>query len=286
MVAKAHSLGADEIFFDLEDSVAPERKDDARATVAEALRRADFGDRGVGVRINGFATPWWEADVAAVVGSRGRIDFVTVPKVEEPEHVVAVEQALREAESASGAPGPLGMQVLIESALGLTNVDAIAGASGRLQALIFGPADLAASLGMPALSAGSLMPDYPGDHFHFAMSRILVAARAAALQAIDGPHLAIADLEGCRRGALRARALGYDGKWVVHPSQIDVVNEAFTPTREEYDRAAEILSAYERATREGRGAVRLGEEMIDEASRKMAARLVARGRAAWGDDAT
>ena len=286
MVAKAHSLAADEIFFDLEDSVAPERKDDARATVAEALRRADFGDRGVGVRINGFATPWWEADVAAVVGSGGRIDFVTVPKVEEPEHVVAVEQALRESESASGAPGPVGMQVLIESALGLTNVDAIAGASGRLQALIFGPADMAASLGMPALSAGSLMPDYPGDHFHFAMSRILVAARAAALQAIDGPHLAIADLEGCRRGALRARALGYDGKWVVHPSQIDVVNEAFTPTREEYDRAAEILSAYERATREGRGAVRLGEEMIDEASRKMAARLVARGRAAWGDDAT
>ena len=138
--AKAPSLAADEIFFDLEDSVAPERKDDARATVAEALRRADFGDRGVGVRINGFATPWWEADVAAVVGSRGRIDFVTVPKVEEPEHVVAVEQALREAESASGAPGPVGMQVLIESALGLTNVDAIAGASGRLQAVIFGPA--------------------------------------------------------------------------------------------------------------------------------------------------
>jgi citrate lyase subunit beta/citryl-CoA lyase len=287
MVAKAPSLAADEIFFDLEDSVAPDRKDEARANVVEALRRADFGDRGVGVRINGLTTPWWEADVTGVVGAGGRLDFVTIPKVEEPEEVVAVERALREAESGRGSSAaPVGIQVLIESALGLTNVDPIAGASGRLQALIFGPADMAASLGMPALSAGRLMPDYPGDHFHFAMSRILVAARAAALHAIDGPHLAIADLEGCRRGALRARALGYDGKWVVHPSQIDVVNEAFTPSREEYDRAVDILSAYERATREGRGAVRLGEEMIDEASRKMAVRLVARGRAAWGDAAT
>jgi citrate lyase subunit beta/citryl-CoA lyase len=286
MVAKAPSLAADEIFFDLEDSVAPDRKDEARTNVVEALRRADFGDRGVGVRINGLTSPWWEADVTEVVGAGGRLDFVTIPKVEEPEEVVAVENALREAESARGASGPVGIQVQIESALGLTNVDPIAAVSGRLQALIFGPADMAASLGMPALSAGRLMSDYPGDHFHFAMSRILVAARAAALQAIDGPHLAIADLEGCRRGALRARALGYDGKWVVHPSQIDVVNEAFTPTREEYDRAVDILTAYERATREGRGAVRLGEEMIDEASRKMAARLVARGRAAWGNAAT
>ena len=158
--------------------------------------------------------------------------------------------------------------MLIESANGLTNVDAIAGASDRLQALIFGPADMAASLGMPALSAGGLMPDYPGDHFHYAKSRMLVAARAAGLRAIDGPHLAVDDLEGCRVGALRARALGFDGRWVVHPSQIEIVNEAFTPTREEYDRALEILGAYERATAEGRGAVRLGAEMIDEASRR------------------
>jgi citrate lyase subunit beta/citryl-CoA lyase len=285
MVAKAPSLPADEIFFDLEDSVAPDRKEEARTSVADALRRADFGDRSVGVRVNGVSTAWWEADVNGVAGSGGRLDFITVPKVERPDDVVSVEEALRESESAS-ASSPVGMQVLIESALGLTNVDAIASASGRLESLIFGPADMAASLGMPALSAGELMPDYPGDHFHFAMSRILVAARAAGLQAIDGPHLAIDDLEGCRRGALRARALGYDGKWVVHPSQIGVVNDAFTPTREEYDRALDILSAYERATREGRGAVRLGEEMIDEASRKMAARLVARGRAAWGDAAT
>ena len=178
------------------------------------------------------------------------------------------------------------MQVLIETALGLTNVDTIAGTTDRLQALIFGPADMAASLGMPALTAGGLLPDYPGDHFHYAKSRMLVAARAAGLRAIDGPHLAIDDLEGCRHGALRARALGFDGTWVVHPSQIEIVNQAFTPTREEYQRALEILSAYERATAEGQGAVRLGEEMIDEASRKMARRLVARGRDAWGDAAS
>jgi citrate lyase subunit beta/citryl-CoA lyase len=240
----------------------------------------------VGVRINGVSTPRWEADVAEVVGSGVRLDFVTVPKVEHPDEVLAVEDAVARAEPTVGGWLPVGLQVLIESAKGLANVEAVAAASDRLQALIFGPADMAASLGMPALSAGGLMPDYPGDHFHYAKSRMLVAARAADLQAIDGPHLAVDDLEGCRLGALRARALGFDGKWVVHPSQIEVVNEAFTPTREEYDRALEILSAYEDATSEGRGAVRLGAEMIDEASRKMAEGLVARGRAAWGDDAT
>jgi citrate lyase subunit beta / citryl-CoA lyase len=284
MLAKAPSLAADEIFFDLEDSVAPAHKEAARGSVAEALGVADVGDRRIGVRINGVSTPRWQEDLAAVVGSGARIDFVTVPKVEGPDDVKVVADAVARAEPTVGSWLPVRLQVLIESAKGLSNVEAIAGASDRLEALIFGPADMAASLGMPALSAGALMPDYPGDHFHYAKSRMLVAARAADLQAIDGPHLAIDDLEGCRQGALRARALGFDGKWVVHPSQIEIVNEAFTPTREEYDRALEILSAYERATDEGRGAVRLGAEMIDEASRKMAERLVARGRAAY--DAT
>jgi citrate lyase subunit beta/citryl-CoA lyase len=284
MLAKAPSLPADEVFFDLEDSVAPDRKDEARENVVEALFRGDdVGGRPLGVRINATTTSWWRADIAAVAAAGSRVDFVTVPKVDEAFEVEDVEEALRSAESATAA-GAIGIQVLIESAQGLSNVEAIAGASGRLQALIFGPADMAASLGMPALSAGGLMPDYPGDHFHYAKSRMLVAARAAGLRAIDGPHLAIDDLEGCRQGALRARALGFDGKWVVHPSQIEIVNEALTPTRAEYDRAVEILSAYERATAGGAGAVRLGAEMIDEASRKMAERLVARGRAAY--DAT
>jgi citrate lyase subunit beta/citryl-CoA lyase len=283
MLAKATSLPADEVFLDLEDSVAPGQKDEARAAVVDALRQGGFAAPHVGVRVNDVTSEWWEDDVLAVAGAGARIDFVTIPKVEHSSEVRDVEEALR----AAGPSGErVGMQVLIETAIGLTNVDEIAGATDRLQALIFGPADMAASLGMPALSAGGLMPDYPGDHLHYAKSRMLVAARAAGLRAIDGPHLAIDDLDGCREGALRARALGFDGKWVVHPSQIEIVNEAFTPTREEYERAVEILDAYERAASEGAGAVRFGAEMIDEASRKMAHRLVARGRDAWGDAAT
>jgi citrate lyase subunit beta/citryl-CoA lyase len=277
MLAKALSLPADEVFFDLEDSVAPDRKDEARANVAEALRRARGGaDRPLGVRINDVATAWWEEDLAAVASLP--VDFVTIPKVHRPEQVALVDDVL-----GGSAPASVGLQVLIESAAGLANVEEIARASPRLEALVFGPADMAASLGMPALSAGGLMPDYPGDHFHYARSRLVLAARTHGLRAIDGPHLAIDDLEGCRHGALRARALGFDGRWVVHPSQIEVVNEAFTPTRDEYERALQILAAYERATDEGRGAARMGAEMIDEASRKMAEGLVARGRAAWGD---
>jgi citrate lyase subunit beta/citryl-CoA lyase len=283
MLAKATSLPADEIFLDLEDSVAPAAKEEARAAVVDTLRRGGFGDRHVGVRVNAIDSEWWKEDVEAVAGAGVRVDFITVPKVEEAADVEKVEEALRAAEPDGER---IGLQVLIETAIGLTNVEAIAGTTDRLQALIFGPADMAASLGMPALSAGGLMPDYPGDHFHYAKSRMLVAARAAGLRAIDGPHLAIDDLEGCREGALRARALGFDGRWVVHPSQIEIVNEAFTPTREEYERALEILSMYDRATAEGHGAVRLGAEMIDEASRKMARRVVARGQDAWRDPAT
>jgi citrate lyase subunit beta/citryl-CoA lyase len=263
--------------------VAPAAKEEARAAVVDALRGGGFQAPHVGVRVNAVTSQWWEEDVEAVAGAGGHLDFITVPKLEEATEIEQVEEALRLAEPAGVR---IGIQVLIETALGLTHVDAIAGTTDRLQALIFGPADMAASLGMPALSAGGLMPDYPGDHFHYAKSRMLVAARAAGLRAIDGPHLAIDDLEGCRQGALRARALGFDGTWVVHPSQIEIVNQAFTPTREEYDHAVEILSAYERATAGGAGAVRFGAEMIDEASRKMAEGLVARGRDAWRDAAT
>jgi len=282
MLVKAASLPADEVFLDLEDSVAPNQKDEARASVVEALRAGGFRAPHLGVRVNAVTSAWWRDDVAAVAAAGARVDFLTVPKVEDASEVLLVEDALHAAEPAGAR---IGLQVLIETAIGLANVEGIAGATDRLQALIFGPADMAASLGMPALSAGGLTPDYPGDQFHYAKSRMLVAARAAGLRAIDGPHLAIDDLDGCRAGALRARALGFDGRWVVHPSQIAIVNEAFTPTRAEYDRAVEILDAYERATNEGAGAVRFGAEMIDEASRKMAHRLVARGRDVWGDDA-
>src|SRR4029079_3291152 len=173
------------------------------------------------------------------------------------------------------------LELQIESATGLTNIDEIAAASDRAETLIFGPADMSASLGLPALTAGLPMPNYPGDHWHHVLMRILIAARHAGLQAIDGPYLVIKDLEGFREMALRARALGYDGKWALHPGQIDVLNEVFTPSQDEFDKAEAILEAYARDTdAQLTGAVMCGTEMIDEASRKMAEQLAMRGRAA------
>ncbi len=184
-------------------------------------------------------------------------------------------------EETIGLEKRLGIEIQIETATGLTNIDEIAAASDRAETLIFGPADMSASLGLPALTAGLPIPGYPGDQWHYALSRIIVAARHAGLQAIDGPYLRIKDLDGFREMARRARALGYDGKWALHPSQVDVLNEVFTPTQDEYDKAEAVLEAYEHATEvERRGAVMFGSEMIDEASRKMAERLASRGRAA------
>jgi citrate lyase subunit beta/citryl-CoA lyase len=282
MMAKASILAADEVFFDLEDSVLPDRKEEARDLVAKALVEADWSGKSVGVRVNGVDTQWCQGDVNEVVERAGRhLDFVMIPKVEEMRQVLFVDRLLGQVEEADGRGGPLGIQVQIETAKGLTNVDGIARASERIETLVFGPADMSASLGTPALTVGRPVPDYPGDPWHYVMSRILVAARSAGLQAIDGPYLLIEDLEGLRESAVRARALGYDGKWAVHPSQIDVLNEVFAPTPEELQRARAILDAYDRAADAGRGgAVRFGSEMIDEASRRMAERVIARGLAA------
>lgn len=281
MMERAASLPADEAFFDLEDSVAPDRKAASRELVVEALLRFPADGRRVGVRVNAVGSGWFQDDVAVVVGRAGnRADFLVVPKVDTPAEVEAVERALARAEADGGVERAIGLELQIESATGLTNVDAVAAASTRTEALVFGPADMAASLGMPALSAGAPLAGYPGDHYHYVMMRILVAARAAGLQAIDGPHLLIEDLDGLREGAMRARALGYDGKWAVHPTQIEVLNEVFAPTAEEFERARAILAAQAGSVAGGRGASRFGAEMIDEASRRMAERMVARGRAA------
>jgi citrate lyase subunit beta/citryl-CoA lyase len=204
-----------------------------------------------------------------------------IPKVEFATDVTFVGELLRQIEETIGLAKRIGLEVQIETATGVTNVDAIAAASDRTETLIFGPADMSASLGLPALTAGLPMPNYPGDHWHYVLSRILVAARNAGLQAIDGPYLVIKDLDGFREMASRARALGYDGKWALHPGQIDVLNEVFAPTQDEFDKAEAIVEAYEHATGvELKGAVMFGTEMIDEASRKMAEQLAARGRAA------
>jgi citrate lyase subunit beta/citryl-CoA lyase len=282
MLSKAPTLAADMVFLDLEDSVAPLAKAEARGTVVDALKNNDWGDKTVVVRINSIDTQWAADDLQTVVGSAGAfLDCVMVPKVQHANEVMFVDHMLRMIEANTGLEKRIGIEAQIETATGLKNIHEIAHASDRTETLIFGPADMSASLGLPTVTAGLPMPDYPGDHWHWVLETIIVAARDADLQAIDGPYLLIKDVDGFREMSLRARALGYDGKWALHPGQIEVLNEVFTPSQEEYDKAEAVLDAYRHAIEiEERGAVMFGSEMIDEASRKMALRLAERGRAA------
>jgi citrate lyase subunit beta/citryl-CoA lyase len=282
MLSKAPSLPADEVFIDLEDSVAPLAKEEARDSVVQALKEGDWAGKTVVVRVNGVYTKWCARDVLHVVENAGHfLDCLMIPKVELASDVTFVDNLLRMTEENLTLDRRVGLEVQIETATGLRNIHDIAAASDRIETLIFGPADMSASLGLPTVTAGMPMPGYPGDHWHHVLSTILIAARHAGVQAIDGPYLLIKDLEGFRDMAERARALGYDGKWALHPGQIDVLNEVFTPSQEEFDKASAMLEAYRHATEvEGRGAVMFGTEMIDEASRKMAEQLAARGRAA------
>lgn len=279
-IASAASVEADEIFLDLEDSVAPAAKATARSLAAAALGSGGWGGRTVGVRINDASSRWAYADLLAVAVPR--LDVIVLPKVRSPRDVIWLDVLLGQVEADRGLPaGRIGIEAQIEDAQGLAAVEAIAACSRRLEALVFGPADYIASIGMRTLEVGEQPPGYAADAYHYPLLRILVAARANDLQAIDGPYLRIRDAEGFRRSALNAATLGYDGKWVLHPGQVPVANEAFAPTAAEFARASQILDAYRRATDdELRGAVMLGDEMIDEASRKMAQAVVARGRAA------
>jgi citrate lyase subunit beta / citryl-CoA lyase len=282
MLSKAPDLPADEVFMDLEDSVAPLAKEEARDTVVQALKEGDWTGKTVVVRVNGVYTKWCAHDVLHVVENAGEyVDCVMIPKVESASDVTFVHNLIRMAEDGLALEKRIGLEVQIETATGLRNIDDIAAASDRTETLIFGPADMSASLGLPTVTAGLPMPGYPGDHWHHILSTILVAARHAGVQAIDGPYLMIKDLDGFRDMAERARALGFDGKWAVHPGQVDVLNKVFTPTQDEFDKAEAMLEAYRHATEVERvGAVMFGSEMIDEASRKMAEQVVARGRAA------
>ena len=281
MQAKAVTLGADQVLFDLEDATAPSEKVAARTVIVDSLHSLDPGERAVAVRVNGTDTQWCYRDIVEVVEPAGdRLDALILPKVESAADVHFVDRLLSQIELARGfAQGRIGLEVLIESARGLQQVDAIAAASPRLQALIFGPGDLSASLGLGQLTIG--MPDsgYDGDIWHYALVRLLVAARANGLLAIDGPYAAFADLAGLERSSRRTALLGFDGKWVIHPTQIDVVNRAFSPDPATFARAEGILAAYQQATEgEGRGALRYEGEMIDEATRKMAEAVAQRGR--------
>jgi citrate lyase subunit beta/citryl-CoA lyase len=282
MLGKAPGLAADEIFMDLEDSVAPDEKAAARKNIVAALNENDYGDKTVGVRVNGVYTHWCYRDIIEVVEAAGaKLDFIMIPKVQYASDVTFVADLLRMIEDTNGFDRRIGIEAQIENAQGLTNIDEIAAASDRLETLIFGPGDMAAAMGMPHSTVGQIVPEYPGDHWHWIVMRILVAARNQNLQAIDGPYAAIRDLDGLREVATRTRQLGYNGKWALNPDQITVLNEVYTPSQESYDRAEDILEAYQKATDEDRtGAVMFGDEMIDEASRKMAAVHAAQGRAA------
>ncbi|MDN3352711.1 CoA ester lyase [Actinomadura sp. DC4] len=283
-IEKARGLDSDEFFLDLEDAVAPQAKDEARANVVAALNDGDWGERVRVVRINDVTTPFAYRDVIEVVENAGaNLDCLLLPKVSSPDHVVWLDLLLTQVERAAGLPvGRIGVEAQIEDAPGLTRVDEIAAASPRLEALVFGPGDLMASINMKTLVVGEQPPGYTeGDAYHYILMRILLAARAHDLQAIDGPYFNVRDVPAFRRAAERSAALGFDGKWVLHPAQIEAGNEVYSPAQDDYDHAELILDAYDHATRvQGRGAAMLGEEMIDEASRKMALVIAAKGRAA------
>jgi citrate lyase subunit beta / citryl-CoA lyase len=282
MLSKAPGLPADEVFMDLEDSVAPGAKEEARGNIVQAVKEGDWSGKTLVVRINDVSTKWCYRDVIDIVENAGQfIDCLMVPKVVDASQVAFVDGLLRQVEDTIGLEKRIGLELQIETATGLRNIHEIAHASDRAETLIFGPADMSASLGLPTVTAGLPMPNYPGDHWHHVLMTILIAARDAGLQVIDGPYLVIKDLDGFREMALRSRALGYDGKWALHPGQIDVLNEVFAPTQDEFDKAEAILEAYEHATDvQLTGAVMFGTEMIDEASRKMAEQVAQRGRAA------
>ena len=283
MLGKAPTLPADMVFLDLEDSVAPLEKEAARSKVVDAIKNQDWGDKVLCVRVNAWDTQWTAFDVMEVVGNAGeRLEEVMLPKVQTAAEVVALDLLLGQVEAHAGLPaGHIGIEAQIETTRGLINVEEICAASPRLEAIIFGPADFAASMEMPVLTGGVQIAEYPGDHFHYVFSKILMAGRANGLQVIDGPFLKIRDPDAFRDYCQRTRVLGYDGKWALHPDQVTILNELYSPTQERFDRAWDILDAYEKATEgERKGAVMFGDEMIDEASRKMATKFVSRGQRA------
>jgi citrate lyase subunit beta/citryl-CoA lyase len=282
-LAKAPGLKADEVFLDLEDAVAPNEKESARARVIEALNMLEFPNgMTVVVRVNATDTPHYYRDLIDVVEQAGaKLDAIMLPKVRTPGDVEMTAKLLTQIELAHGLdPGRIGIEAQIEDATGLLACEAIAAASPRMETLIFGPGDYSAAVGIPITTIGGAPDGYPGDHLNYVYSRLVVAARAAGIQAIDGPYARVGDEDGLRERSRLARALGMDGKWTIHPGQIATVNEVFSPAREEWERAEAMLAAYDAAHAQGRGAAVFEGEMIDEANRKMAERVARAGRAA------
>ncbi len=294
MLEKAAASGADVIFLDLEDSVAPDDKAQARKNIIDALQNLDFGSAAVSVRINGLDTHYMYRDVVDILEQGGeRLDMIMIPKVGTPSDVYAVDMMVTQIETAIGRKKKIGFELIIETALGMQNVEAIAAASPRNESLHFGVADYAASTNARMTVIGGPSPDYVvltdplpdgsrsshwGDMWHYAISRMVVAARANGLRPVDGPFGDIQDADGYRAQARRAAALGCEGKWAIHPSQIALANDAYNPPAKEVDRAKRILKAMKEAAAEGKGAVTLDGRMIDAASVRQAEVMVAKAK--------
>lgn len=284
MLQKAATLPADVVFIDMEDACSPlERTDETRQQVVRALTELEWVAPTREVRVNDVTTHWCHRDLEVIVtGAREHLHGIVLPKVEDASHVHFVHHLLNQLEDEHDIPGRRCIEAQIETASGMVNVEHIAQASDRIETIVFGPGDYTASLGIVQLSVGAIDPLYPGDQWHYALSRILTAARAYGKQAIDGPFTQIKDLDAFREVATRSQRLGFDGKWAVHPDQIVVLNEVYSPSREQFEKALALVEAYREATHgeTRRGAVVHEGEMIDEASAKMALKIVARGRAA------
>jgi len=269
-LAKGPALAADEVVLDLEDAVVPAAKDEARVAVLAALG-GEWAAESLAVRVNAIGTAWCHLDLAALAAA-GRGPLIAVlPKVESAGDLAFADRLLAGAEAAAGRATPVRLLALIETAAGLAAAAEIARASERLDGLVLGYADLAASLGR---IGGAAAQDW-----RYAQETVLVAARAAGIQAIDGPHLGIRDDDEFRAGVTHARTLGFDGKWAIHPAQLDALREAFTPTEDEIADAREVLAALDAAAADGAGAVGAGDRMLDEALALSARRLLARAGA-------
>ncbi|HUR76835.1 MAG TPA: CoA ester lyase [Acidimicrobiales bacterium] len=284
MLGKGPTIPADMTFLDLEDAVSPLEKVDARKKVVDAVKNLDWGDRVLCVRVNAWDTEWTYGDVIEVVGNAGsRLDEIMLPKVNSAAEVVALDLLLTQVERVNNLPiGHIGIEAQIETARGLINVEEICAASPRLETIILGPVDFSASMEMPSLAGGLQIPEYPGDYFHYVFMKILMAGRANNLQVIDGPYVKVRDNDGFREYCTRTQILGFDGKWALHPDQVGILNEIFSCSQAQFDKACDVLDAYETATTTGdrKGAVMFGDEMIDEASRKVAVKIRMRGERA------
>jgi citrate lyase subunit beta/citryl-CoA lyase len=277
---KAALSDADEVFIDLEDACAPSQKEAGRATAVDALVQLDWNGKLRAVRINEVGSPWCHDDVIALVAGAGnQLDCIMVPKVEAAAHVQFVDLLLTQLERKHILQHRIGIEVLIESAAGVVAIHEIARASTRLETLIFGAGDYAASIGLAQFDIGMVDASYPGHQWHWVMSEIASHAHAAGLLAIDGPYVDFHDEAGYSESARRSRSLGFAGKWCIHPNQIPWANLTYAPTQSEYEEAERLLELYTAATNEGLGAIAVDGKLVDEATRKMAQRTAVRGRA-------